>query len=128
MNKPALPASMPLQQRQYLMLLSYVLTQRGYLSRALTLIEGLFALGEDDKELRLARAVLNFLEGRHEATLVDLDWLASSAEMKKTIAATAGADQILRYMRARCYCQTGRKGEGEGLARRFLEVGSRTSS
>lgn len=99
------------------MLTAFVLARHGYLERALILIESLMALGEDGEDVRMGRALLNFLEKDYVATLRELDHLDGQSGSQ---AGSRRREELVRarqYLRARCYCETGRRKEGEALAR-----------
>ncbi|EHS52218.1 hypothetical protein PDO_4840 [Rhizobium sp. PDO1-076] len=104
------------RQRDYLMLTAFVLARHGYLARALILVEALLALGDEGQGARFARALLRFLANDFVGALSDLDGLEADAA-KHVRSVTPTVIDIHRYLRARCYCETGHRQEGEAMAR-----------
>jgi len=107
------------RQRDYLMLTAFVLARHGYVERALILVEAMIALGERGERVDLARVVLKFLEKDYAGALADLDRLEDAAASQPGPSAPKSPEtvRIRRYLRARCYCETGRRQEGEAIAR-----------
>ena len=98
------------------MLTAFVLARHGYPERARILADGLLALGEDDDDVRLAGAVLRFLEKDYVGAMGGLDHLDAAparADTRETV-------RMRRYLRARCYCEIGQRLEGERIARALL--------
>jgi hypothetical protein len=108
------------RQRDYLLLTAFVLARHNCLDRALAVIDGLLALGESGGDIRLARVVLRFLLADFVGALADLDELESTERPGLDPAVGAEAIRLRRFVRARCYCETGRLSEGETIARTLL--------
>ncbi|MEO9530022.1 hypothetical protein [Roseibium sp.] len=102
------------RQRDYLLLTIFVLTRHGYYDRALILVESMLALEDYGAEVRLAHVVLKFLEKDFVGALADLDHLESL-----TLSGGLSSRTLVmrRYLRARCFFETGRRQEGEAIAR-----------
>ena len=106
------------RQRDYLMLTAFVLARHGYPERARTLAESLLALRADDDDAQLVCVVLRFLEKDYTAALAGLDHMDAGTQSRdRTRPETI---RMRRYLRARCYCETGRRQEGELIARALL--------
>ncbi|KZM47360.1 hypothetical protein [Labrenzia sp. OB1] len=119
MESEAIDRKLTARQRDYLLLTVFVLARHHYIDRALTLVEGLLALGEDDEDILFAQVILNFLQGECSDALSGLDKLMQR-DANATSAGRPQEKQVVQlYLRARCYCATGRRHEGEAIARRL---------
>lgn len=111
-----LDKTLSVRQRDYLLLTIFVLAQHGYFERALALVEGLAALGEDGERIRLARAVLQFLSEDYAGALAALEQMVPAGRGASR-SPPSEESRMVRYITARCYCETGRRAEGEAMAR-----------
>lgn len=114
----SLSADLTPRQRDYLALTVYVLASHGRAEKALALVEAMLAIGGESEDLVLARAVLRFRDQDFKGALDDLDLL----DRHDTGKATSGSDvpvsqRTRKYLRARCYWETGRMTESTAIAR-----------
>src|SRR5262249_41016357 len=92
------------RQRDFLLLTIFVLTQHGYIERAITLAEAMHVLGDQSNEVALARAVLRFFSQDWNATLAHLDELDQLNPIERFGTYTMDHTQRLRrYLKARCF-------------------------
>ncbi len=105
------------KERDYLLLTAFVFVRHGYAMRARHLVESLLALGEVGQSILLKHAVLRFLEKDYAGALKQLDQLEVSASRQALSGRQTAQSNIHRYLRARCYCETGRQAEGQAIAR-----------
>lgn len=115
-RRRATPALTP-RERAYVMLAIHVRVQHLQLDAAAALVEAMLALGEDGPDLRLARAVVAFRQGRHAEVLDELRRLDRIDPPDGTAGARAGERSRIRsFMKARsCYVLNGALDE-EGCA------------
>ena len=104
-QQPALTA----RERSYMMLAIFVRTQHLQFTAAERLADAMLALGDDGPDLRFARAVILFRQGRHAEVLAELRELDRIDPADGTAAAKSGERSRFRsYMRAKsCYALTG---------------------
>lgn len=107
------------------MLTAFVLARHGYIERARILVESLLALGEEGHDVQLARCVLRFLEKDYASALSGLDRLEAETRSKAPVADQPGSASMQHYLRARCLCETGRRPEGEAIARELSNKNSK---
>lgn len=108
--------ALPSIQRDYMVLLVFILARHGYLDRAAGIIEGLMALGDNELDTRTSRVILLFLQADYSSALEALDQLEASVPSTIGLSARDQDFRLRRYMRARCYYETGRQQEGKAVA------------
>ncbi|MBG6146010.1 hypothetical protein IWQ51_004156 [Labrenzia sp. EL_142] len=108
--------TLPRIQRDYMVLLVFVLARHGHLDRAIGVIEGLMALGDNELDIRTSRVILLFLHADYSSALEALDQLEASMSSTFVLSEQDQDFRIRRYIRARCYYETGRQQEGKAVA------------
>lgn len=104
-------------QRDYLLLTVFVLGQHGHFDRAKALVDGLIELGDVADDVLLAQGVLAFFNNDFHQTIACLDELDTRADSIGTVKPkTNEAERMRRYLRARCFFQTGREEEATAIA------------
>lgn len=105
------------RQRDYLLLTVFVLGQHGHFDRAKALVDGLVALDDQGDDLLLAQAVLAFFADDFHKTITCLDTLDErTAALASPSKKETEAKRMRRYLRARCYFQTGKQEEASLIA------------
>ncbi|MEI2384506.1 tetratricopeptide repeat protein [Breoghania sp. JC706] len=108
------------RQRDYLALTVFVLASHERPEKALTLVEALTAIGGETPELLLARAVLRFKCDDYAGALEDLEALDLSDPPGTAARGLSPEKRARRYLRARCYWETGRTLESAEIARSLI--------
>ena len=125
MEIKAIDRRLTTRQRDYLLLTVFVLARHNYIDRALTLVDGLLAIGEDDEDVLFAQVILKFIQGECAGALSGLDELMQRDVNAPSTAIPSEKQVVQLYLRARCYCATGRRNEGEAIARSLVTYQSR---
>ncbi|PTW56669.1 hypothetical protein C8N35_111132 [Breoghania corrubedonensis] len=109
------------RQRDYLALTVFVLASHERADKALALVEALAVIGGETVELLLARAVLRFKCDDYAGALDDLELLdQADPPNAATERNLPPENRARRYLRARCYWETGRTAESTEIARSLV--------
>lgn len=101
-------AGLTQRQQDYLRLTAFVLAQHGKFDRAETLLAALCVAGGASLQVLLSRAVLNFQLGEYSAALELLDTVDLRDPIERFGTRELSEEHKLRrYLRARCYRETG---------------------
>jgi len=96
------------KQRDFLLLNIFVLMRHGYVERARILADALNAIGDDSAEVHLARAVLQFAEGKWDRALESLEVLDRIDPVERFGSYRLTEKQRMRrYLKTRCLHELG---------------------
>ena len=113
------------QQRDFLLLNVFVLSQHGYLDRAAILAEALFVAGDSSSEVMLARAVLRYLRGDWLSALTCLEELDRLDPIERFGAYKLSERQRMRrFLKARCLYELEQPGRAKDAIEVYLRHGS----
>lgn len=102
------PEALPPEQRDFLLLTIFVLSQHGYIDRAGLLAEALYTLGDQSPPVLLARAILRFFKQDWRPALACLEELDRVAPMERFgDYRLTDRQRMRRYLRARCLHELG---------------------
>jgi hypothetical protein len=119
------PSSFSTQQRDFLLLNIFVLTQHGYIERASLLAEALYLLGNGSPEAVLARTVLRFFSGDWSAALACLEELDRIDPIERFGPYTMNDRQRMRrYLKARCLFELHQHVPARDAVESYLRHGS----
>ncbi len=91
------------RQRDFVLLLVYVLAQQGYVERAGVLLEALYLAGGPSSEVMLGRAILRFFKQDFTNALACLEELDRLDPLERFGQyRLTEAQRMRRYMKARC--------------------------
>ena len=122
---PTAPSRPNRKERDFLLLNIFVLLQHGYVDRAGTLAEALYAIGERSADVLLARTVLRFLKQDWSSVLICLDELdrVDPVERFGNYKLTE-RQRMRRYLKARSLYELKAKAGARDAVETYLRHGS----